>query len=87
MTLSHASQFSVFPYVRGVWIAKDHPVLRIGDQEAVGKVEGTEETGTFSCHQDLKPSGDLCPFPSAFSGQGSLSCPLAHLLPYLSLLR
>lgn len=49
-------------------------------------MEGMKETGTFSCHQDLKISGELSLLPSPFSGPGSLSFPLAHLLSHLSLL-
>ena len=55
-------------------------------QRGSGDAEGTGDTGPVSGRQDLKISRELCPLPSPFSGQGSLSFPLAHLLPHLSLL-
>jgi len=54
-------------------------------RDAAEKVEGMEETGTFSGHQDLEIPRELCPLPTPFSGQGSRSFPLAHLLTHLRL--
>lgn len=66
--------------LRILWAVKND------EQRGSGDAEGTGDTGPFSGRQDLKISRELCPLSSPFSGQGSLSFPLAHLLPHLSLL-
>ena len=88
VTLGHTFYLSgpVSSFGRRVGFLRTLLALRIGESsEAAEKMEGTEEVGTFSCHQGLKISRECCPLPSPFSGQGSLSFLLAHLLSQISL--
>ena len=59
--------------------------LRIGEQRCSREGGGHGGNWHIFGSQDLELPRELCPLPSPFSGQGSRSFPLAHLLTHLRL--